>query len=125
MPICLIAGGKATAIALASFTLAWTHSVEKVRWEEDWELSDAGLRIVEARVKGSGAGMEVPDGAVLRDGVWHYVPSLPPQRELLLARSGATVGNWELCAEGRCREIGAAAGPAARIAACTSETADD
>lgn len=125
MPICLIAGGKATAIALASFTLAWTHSVEKVRWEEDWELSDAGLRIVEARVKGSGAGMEVPDGAVLRDGVWHYVPSLPPQRELLLARSGATAGSWELCAEGRCREIGAGAGAAVRIAACTSEPTDD
>lgn len=125
MPICLIAGGKATAIALASFTLAWTHSVEKVRWEEDWELSDAGLRIVEARVRGSGAGMEVPDGAVLRDGVWHYMPSLLPQRELLLARSGATVGNWELCSAGECREIAAAAGAAARIAACTSETADD
>nr|WP_295462679.1 DUF1850 domain-containing protein [Mesorhizobium sp.] len=125
MPICLIAGSKVTAIALASFTLAWTHSVEKVRWEEDWELSGAGLRIVEARVKGSGAGMEVPDGAVLRDGVWHYVPSLPPQRELLLARSGATVGSWELCAEGKCREIGATADAAARIAACTSEHTDD
>lgn len=125
MPICLIAGGKASVIAVASFTLAWTHSVEKVRWEEDWELSNAGLRIVEARVKGSGAGMEVPDGAVLRDGVWRYVPSLPPQRELLLARSGATVGSWELCAEGRCHEIGAAADAAARIAACTSEPTDD
>ncbi|MBX3572384.1 MAG: DUF1850 domain-containing protein [Mesorhizobium sp.] len=125
MPICLIAGGKATAIALASFTLAWTHSVEKVRWEEDWELSGAGLRIVEARVKGSGAGMEVPDGAVLRDGVWRYVPSLPPQRELLLARSGATAGGWELCAEDRCREIGTGAGAAVKIAACTSEPAND
>jgi len=125
MPICLIAGGKATAIALASFTLAWTHSVEKVRWEEDWELSGAGLRIVEARVKGSGAGMEVPDGAVLRDGVWRYVPSLRPQRELLLARSGATGGSWELCGDGSCREIGAGAGAAVKIVACASEPTDD
>lgn len=30
------------------------------------------LTLVQARIKGSGAGMEVPDGAVLKDGVWHY-----------------------------------------------------
>lgn len=118
MPVCLVAGGKASVIALASFTLAWTHSVEKVRWEEDWTLTDAGLRIVEARVKGSGAGMEMPDGAVLRDGAWHYVPNLPPQKALLLARSGATAGGWAICAEGRCRTVGDAAGPPVEIRAC-------
>lgn len=119
MPVCLIAAGKATTIALASFTLAWTHSVEKVRWEEDWTLSEAGtLRIVEARVEGTGAGMEIPDGAVLKDGVWHYSPTLAPQKALLLARSGATVGGWEICAEGRCLTVGASADEPAEIRAC-------
>lgn len=118
MPVCLVAGGKASVIALASFTLAWTHSVEKVRWEEDWTLTDAGLRIVEARVKGSGAGMEVPDGAMLRDGAWHYVPNLPPQTALLLARSGATAGGWEICADGGCAEVNETSDAPVEIRVC-------
>jgi hypothetical protein len=68
MSICLIAGGKAVAFAAAAFTLSWTHSVQKTRWEEDWRLTPSGLQLVESRIEGSGAGMEVPDGAVLKDG---------------------------------------------------------
>lgn len=120
MPICLIAGGKATAIALSAFTLAWTHSVEKVRWEEDWALTDAGLSIIEARVRGSGAGMEIPDGAVLRDGVWSYMPELAPQKALLLARSGATASGWEICADDKCVRVGETAGTPAEIRACAN-----
>jgi hypothetical protein len=124
MPVCLIAAGKATTVAAAAFTLAWTHSVEKLRWEEDWTLDAAGaLRIVEARVQGTGAGMEIPDGAVLKDGVWRYVPSLAPQKALLLARSGATVGGWEICAEGRCATVGADADAPAEIRACPDDGA--
>ncbi|WP_348528996.1 DUF1850 domain-containing protein [Mesorhizobium australicum] len=118
MPVCLVAGGKTVMVALSAFTLAWTHSVEKVRWEEDWVLSDAGLRIVEARVKGSGAGMEIPDGAVLRDGAWRYTPTLAPREALLLAQSGATAGGWEICADGKCVRVGETAGPPAEIRAC-------
>ena len=36
MPVCLVAGAKTSVNALAWFTLTWTHSGEKVRWEEDW-----------------------------------------------------------------------------------------
>lgn len=118
MPVCLVVAGKTTVVALAAFTLSWTHSVEKVRWEEDWTLADGRLRIVEARVRGSGAGMEVPDGAVLRDGAWRYVPDLPPQTSLVLARSGATAGGWEICADGTCRAVGNVAGPPLEIRAC-------
>ena len=75
MSVCLIAAGKAVAFAAATFTLSWTHSVEKISWEEDWRLTPAGLQLVEARVHGSGAGMEVPDGAVLDDGAWRYRPA--------------------------------------------------
>lgn len=118
MPLCLVAAGKITVIAASAFTLAWTHSVERVRWEEDWRLTDAGLDLVEARIKGSGAGMDVPDGAVLKDGVWAYRPKLPPQRALLLARSGATGQGWELCSEAGCLAFGADAGAPAEIRAC-------
>lgn len=118
MSVCLFVGGKAMAFAAAAFTLSWTHSVQKTRWEEDWRLTPSGLQLVESRIEGSGAGMEVPDGAVLKDGRWSYVPKLPAQKSLLLAQSGATAGGWELCAEGKCRMVGVTPDVPAEIRAC-------
>jgi hypothetical protein len=103
--ICLSAGAVTAALAAAQFTLAWTHSIEKIRWEEDWRIASGSLVAVEARIRGSGAGMEIPDGAVLKGGIWHYRPALPPQRELRLARSpfGAGGTDYTLCVAGNCR----------------------
>ena len=93
-------------VATTQFTLAWTHSIEKIRWEEDYRIVDGALRLEEARIRGTGAGMEPPPGAVLRDGVWHYRPALPALKELDLARSGYTA-DYELCLESRpCRPLG-------------------
>lgn len=125
MSICLYAGGKAVAIAATAFTLSWTHSVEKVRWEEDWLMTSAGLQIVEARVKGSGAGMEIPDGAVLKDGAWAYAPALAPRASIVLARSGATGGGWQICGDGECRTVGDEAGEPAEIKACGENRAPE
>lgn len=105
MSVCLFAGAKAVVVATGLFTLSWTHSVEKVRWEEDWRLTPAGLIVEEARVKGSGAGMEPPEGARFSDGWWRYRPALPAIRELRLGISGATGEGWRLCADGRCLEL--------------------
>ena len=33
MPLCVAAGGLVVTLAMESFTLAWTHSIEKIRWE--------------------------------------------------------------------------------------------
>lgn len=118
MSICLYAGAKAVTVAASLFTLSWTHSVEKIRWEEDWRLTPAGLEIVEARVRGTGAGMEIPEDAVLKDGAWTYRPTLQPRPEIVLAQSGATVGGWSLCGEVQCRDFGAKAGAAVTIKAC-------
>ena len=104
--ICLIAAGKTTVFAATTFTLAWTHSVEKTRWEEDWRATAAGLQIVEARVKGSAAGIDPAEGAVLRDSWWIWRPSLPPQPRLVLSASDATGEGWTLCVEGRCAIFG-------------------
>ena len=79
MSLCILAAGKTTVLAVTAFTLSWTHSVEKTRWEEDWRVTPAGLEIVEASVKGSGAGMEPPEGAVLKDGWWVYRPKISAQ----------------------------------------------
>jgi hypothetical protein len=108
MPLCVTAGGAVVALALESFTLAWTHSIEKIRWEEDWRVAGGRLVLVEARVRGSGAGMEPPAGSVLRDGVWHYDPHVAPLAVLRLTHSSYAPG-YEICAEGRCTPLADAA----------------
>ena len=118
MSLCILAGGKAAALAVSAFTLAWTHSVEKTRWEEDWLVSPAGLELVAARVKGSGAGMDPPEGSVLEGGWWAWKPSLPPQRQLVLAASGATMSGWSLCAQDACMVLGDVAGDPVTIRPC-------
>lgn len=102
--ICLTAGALAAGIAVNSFTLAWMHSIEKIRWEEDWHVAGTVLVLDEARILGTGAGMEPPPDAVLKNGVWHYRPSLPPQTVLRLTHSPYTRG-YEICNAGRCRPL--------------------
>lgn len=104
MPLCLTAGAVTAALAVESFTLAWMHSIEKLRWEEDWRIEGKALVIDEARIRGTGAGMEPPDGAVLKDGAWHYRPRIPPQRQVRLAHSPYTA-DYEICIAGRCRPL--------------------
>lgn len=116
--LCIIAAGKATVIATGLFTLSWEHSVEKTRWEEDWRVTPAGLDLLEARVRGSGAGMEPPEGALLVDGWWVYAPSLRGLPDLVLAASGATRDGWRLCSGGECITLGAAGGEPLRLAPC-------
>ncbi len=111
--ICLAAGALHAFVATTSFTLAWTHSIEKIRWEEDYVAHGHELILEEARIRGSGAGMEPPPGAVLRDGAWHYRPERAPLARVLLARSDFTP-DYELCFDGRCHamaEVIPAAGP--------------
>lgn len=115
LEICVIAGALQWTLPADGFTLAWRHSVEKVRWEEDYRREGAELVLTAARVRGSGAGMEPPPGAVLRDGVWHYTPphNRLPRLELANSRFG---GDYELCIGGECR--GLPAGTPVVIAPC-------
>ncbi|NLH82760.1 MAG: DUF1850 domain-containing protein [Phyllobacteriaceae bacterium] len=105
MKICLIAGALILPLSGERATLAWTHSVEKIPWEEDWRATAAGLVIEAARVRGSGAGMEAGEGARRVGDAWEWRPSLPPQPRVVLARSGATA-DWRICEDGRCRPMG-------------------
>jgi hypothetical protein len=103
MPLCLAAGAVTAALAVDAFTLAWTHSIAKTRWEEDWRIEGKTLVIAEARIRGTGAGMEPPADAVLKDGVWHYRPAIR-LKQLHLAHSPYTTG-YELCLNGTCRPL--------------------
>ena len=116
--LCILAAGKMVRLAVAAFTLSWTHSVERTRWEEEWTITPAGLEIVEARVKGSAAGMEPPAGALLKNGWWVYAPDLPPRRNVVLAASGATGAGWSLCARDGCMTFGASAGKSVTLEPC-------
>lgn len=114
---CLIAGGVVLSLTSPGFSLHWTHSVEKVEWVEDWRILPDGLQLAQARVKGSGAGMEPGADAALTDGWWVWSPDTEVP-ELRLAASGATGAGWRLCDGPACRELGAAPGEVIVIKPC-------
>lgn len=125
--LCLAAGATSVRVASTLLTLVWTHSIEKVEWRETWAAHPAGLELVEARVKGSGAGMEPGEDARLVDGWWTWRPDRPPIAELHLARSGATA-DWRICVDGTCRSAEAILGrpmdgEAMRLVACAERAA--
>ena len=104
LSLCLASAGVVKTLLIAAFTLVWTHSIEKIEWQEDWRLTPQGLELVQARVKGSGAGMEPPVDARLVDGWFQWRPARAPTPELVLGNSGAA-GEWRLCSEGSCRTL--------------------
>lgn len=97
-------------VPVQTFTLAWTHSIEKIRWEEDYTVSaDAGGRPIlvpgQARILGSGAGMEPPPDATLRPDGWYvYQPHTGLLHELRLSRSPYTA-DYDWCVGGRCEPM--------------------
>lgn len=101
MPVCLAAGALLVAIEAEGFSLSWTHSVEKTVWREDWRVAGQTLVLDEARVSGSGAGMEPPAGARLQDGIWRYRPPLGPLQRLRLAHS-EFASDYSLCWRDNC-----------------------
>ncbi|NUB17164.1 DUF1850 domain-containing protein, partial [Azospirillum brasilense] len=79
--LCLSALGGAVLAVLPgpAFTLSWTHSVEKTEWREEWRIENGRLALTEARVKGSGAGVESPAGAPLAQGGGGWGPRGAPR----------------------------------------------
>jgi hypothetical protein len=108
--LCIASAGAVTALAVSSFTLSWNHSVEHTRWQETWQVEAAGLRVVSARVEGSGAGIALPPDATWTKGGWTYRPDVPALETVRLAASGKTDGGWQLCAGDTCFDLGAEAG---------------
>ncbi|MDP2095951.1 MAG: DUF1850 domain-containing protein [Hydrogenophaga sp.] len=125
--ICLALAASSTApvfVPAERFTLAWTHSIEKVRWEEDYAVtpspSPPTLHALAARVRGSAAGMEPPDDARLVNGWYTYTPQMRHPPELRLTRSEFTA-DYELCLQGRCQPLSAwlpSDGGVTRLTAC-------
>ena len=104
LSLCLASAGIVKALSIATFTLVWTHSIEKVDWQEDWRVTPEGLLMTQARVKGSGAGMEPPPGARLINGWYQWRPDRGPMPQVVLGNSGAA-GEWRLCHGGNCKTL--------------------
>ena len=100
----LVAGALRAVIPADHFTVAWMHSVEKTRWEERYRVGPADLHLIEARIQGSGAGIDPPAEAVLRNGWWTWKPSVGPLPELRLTLSPFT-RDYDLCWHGRCHTL--------------------
>jgi hypothetical protein len=110
--ICIVvAGVVAATLPGPGFTLAWTHSVAQTRWEEHYRVEGDALRLVEAAVAGSGAGMEPPPDAVLSEGRWRWHPDRM-LAQLALANT-AYAADYTLCTASGCRKLGEIAGPSA------------
>jgi hypothetical protein len=115
MSLCVATGASVLTLVAGSFSLSWTHSVEKTEWVEHWRVEDATLALVSAHVKGPGAGIDLPSNAEWKDGGWTFTPALPPQAELNLAASGMTPSAWTLCTTDSCFDLGATAGSDVRL----------
>ncbi|MDM0047230.1 DUF1850 domain-containing protein [Variovorax dokdonensis] len=119
--LCMAAGTYAVRLPVDRFTLQWTHSIEKIEWDEDYRVAGHWLVITGARIRGSGAGMDPPPQARLDHGIWHYTLDDPWRKEVVLARS-EFVPDYRLCMKGRCRPLSdwipISAGPTT-LTACT------
>jgi hypothetical protein len=102
--ICLFVAGMLRAtIPATEVTVAWDHSVEKSRWEERYRIDGEHLRLVEARIRSFGAGMEPPADATLRNGWWTWQPG-NDVAVLRLTQSPFT-RDYELCWRARCETL--------------------
>ncbi|HSC23767.1 MAG TPA: DUF1850 domain-containing protein [Casimicrobiaceae bacterium] len=99
-----VAGALRVVVPAHDFTVAWMHSVARTAWEEHYRVEGSGLRLVQARIQGSGAGMEPPPDAQFREGWWTWRPSLAPLPEIRLTLSSFT-RDYDLCWDGRCRRL--------------------
>ena len=99
-----VASALRATIPAHEFTVAWMHSVEKIRWEERYRVEGDALRLVQARIQGSGAGMDPPPDATFHAGWWSWQPSIGPLPVVRLTLSSYT-RDYDLCWGGRCQRL--------------------
>ncbi|HSC97807.1 MAG TPA: DUF1850 domain-containing protein [Casimicrobiaceae bacterium] len=125
--LCLfVAGALQATLPTTDVTLQWVHSIEKTRWQERYRVEGRQLKLVEARIEGSGAGMDPGPDARLIDGWWTWRPNATLSA-LHLTLSPFT-RDYDLCWRGRChtlRSLATQARPAAQPLLPRDEAAND
>lgn len=122
------ASADEVALPARDIMLAWTHSIERVRWEERYAVlapADTGARCaplphgalcpMQARVVGSGAGMEPAPHARWRAGGYEWAPAPTPLPALRLMHS-AHAADYRLCVDATCRPLAAWRSHAGQVA---------
>lgn len=107
MDICFAIALTSTVVLRIAgpLTLAWDHSVEHFRIEEDYRATSGGaLLLGEVRTQGLGAGVDIPADAHKFEGGWRFTPRLPPLPEVRLANSRFGPG-YTVCSAGRCAPL--------------------
>ena len=122
--LCISSGVLSAVVPTTAFGLQWMHSIEKTQWFEQWAVTPHMLVLERARVATSGAGMDIPDNAVLVDGMYRYDVNLEIQR-VTLSHSPYTA-QATLYIEQRCKPLsdwlpGLPAIAAVELAACTAK----
>jgi hypothetical protein len=107
---CLVVAGAVSAIIPGEFfTLRPTHSVEKIRWEHDYRVAGDVLVLMNSRMSGPGARVDLLPGAQLKDGVWHRRENRKIDRLPLTRSPGA--GDYTWCNHSGCRTLAHWLGP--------------
>lgn len=101
--VCLTSADRQIVMQSGEFQLRWTHSIEKTVWTESWRVSSGELHLEWASVKTSGAGMEIPENAVYRDGVYHYTVERSVS-ELRLLQTGSQPP-YQVCIMNECKSV--------------------
>ena len=101
--LCLSSSGLTAVLPTHAFELQWMHSIEKTQWLEHWQVSTSELRLARASVATSGAGMDIPDHAVLVNGVYEYTVNLT-MASVTLSHSPYTA-QASLCINNRCQPL--------------------
>ena len=89
-----------------AFTIQWMHSIEKTQWTEHWQVRakpQPHLYLRDARIETSGAGMDIPDNAVWRDGGYTYDVQ-QTLTEVTLSHSPFTA-QATLCSTQQCQQL--------------------
>ncbi len=100
----LVAGVLRASVPATEFTLEWKHSVQQTQWLESYRIERGMLVLVEARVEGSGAGMEPGANARFDGRGWVWQPAGAPLRSIDLAHS-TFGGDYQLCSDARCSTL--------------------
>jgi len=119
--LCLSSGALQASVVTTAFELQWMHSIEKTQWLEHWEVTPKILTLVRASIATSGAGMDIPDNAVLVNGVYEY-PVNVQLGSVTLSHSPYTA-QATLCINNHCQPLsnwlpGLPAIAAVELAAC-------
>lgn len=101
--LCISSGTLQATVTTATFELQWMHSIEKTQWLEHWEVTPQTLTLVRASIATSGAGMDIPDNAVLVNGVYEY-PVNVQLKGVTLSHSPYTA-QATLCTDHNCKPL--------------------